>query len=381
MEITSVEAIPLSHDLQKGRKFGGTRGMTGSRQTTLVRLEADDGTVGWGEAFASPRATAALIEDVFADVVTGLSPVAAESLAERVYTGDIGGYQVGREAFTQCALTGVETAMWDLRGRALGEPIHKLLGGLRTESVVPYASTMYVTEWGQDPAEPMEAAADEGFTAAKIKIGRGVEDDVHRVETAREILGENAHIMIDYNGNYTPRQAIESIHALESYDLTWVEEPVPPENFSGYREIKDHVDVPLAAGEAHFGRFEFKRLIDDRLVDVIQPNLGQCGGFAEARFLAKLATTENVLVRPHVWNSGVGTAAALQFAASLPDYPNAPDMAAEPVLFEFDRSENPLRHDILERPLDPTDGSLAVPQEPGLGVTVDEDAVESYRLD
>ncbi|WP_207592891.1 enolase C-terminal domain-like protein [Halomontanus rarus] len=380
MEITAVEAIPLSHDLEEGRSFGGTRGMTGSRETTLVRLEADDGTVGWGEAFASPRAVAALVEDVFADAVIGLSPLAAPSLAERVYTGDIGGYDTGRQAFVQCALTGIEVAMWDLRGKQLGVPIHKLLGGRGIESVVPYASTMYVTEWDQDPAEPMEAAAEEGFTAAKIKIGRGLEDDRHRVETAREILGDDAHIMVDYNGNYTPRQAIKSINNLSSYDLTWVEEPVPPENLSGYREIRNRVDVPLAAGEAHFGRFEFKRLIDEQLVDVIQPNLGQCGGFAEAQFLAKLATTENVLVRPHVWNSGVGTAAALQFAASLPDYPNAPEMAPEPFLFEFDRSENPLRHDILETPLDPTGGSLSVPQKSGLGVTVDETALERYRI-
>ncbi|MCU4742437.1 mandelate racemase/muconate lactonizing enzyme family protein [Halobacteria archaeon AArc-m2/3/4] len=380
MAIRSVEAIPLTHTLQDGRSFGGTRGMTDSRSTTLVRIETDDGTVGWGEAFASPRAVAALVEDVFADAVVGLSPSAAESLAERVYTGDIGGYHVGRQAFTQCALTGVETAMWDVRGKQVGEPVHTLLSGQTTDSVVPYASTMYITEWDQDPAEPMEEAKSEGFTAAKIKIGRNLEDDYRRVSVAREILGDDAHLMVDYNGNYTPRQAIKSIQALSEFDLTWVEEPVPPENVSGYREIKRHVDVPLAAGEAHFGRFDFKELIDERLVDIIQPNLGQCGGFSEARFLAKLAATENVLVRPHVWNSGVGTAAALQFAASLPDYPHAPDMAPEPLLFEFDRSENPLRQDILETPFDIDDGILSVPQKPGLGISVDEDRLEEYRI-
>jgi len=238
---------------------------------------------------------------------------------------------------------------------------------------------MYVTEWGQDPAEPVAEAADEGFTAAKIKIGRGVDGDLERVATASEHLGEDVHLIADYNDNYTPRQAIRSIEALAECDLTWAEEPVPPENLSGYREIKRHTDVPLAAGEAHFGRFEFKRLVDERLVDVIQPNLGRCSGFAEARFLANLATTENVLVQPHIWNSAVGTAAAVQFAASLPDYPYAADLLPEPVLFEFDRSENPLRDDLLVNPLDPTGGSLDVPQELGLGVTVGEDAVEQYR--
>ncbi|WP_440767083.1 mandelate racemase/muconate lactonizing enzyme family protein [Natronorubrum sp. DTA7] len=381
MEITEITAIPLAHELEDGRAFGGARGMTDSRTTTLVRLETDDGTVGWGEAFASPRAVAALIEDAFADAVLGSSPIAAESLADRVYTGDIGGYHAAREALTQSALSGVEVAMWDLRGKALGKPVHELLGGQQVESVVPYASTMYLTEWGQDPAKPMHEAADEGFTAAKIKIGHGREDDRERVEIAREILGDDAHLMVDYNGNYTPRQAIASIRDLESYELTWVEEPVPPENLSGYREIRDRIDVPLAAGEAHYGRFEFTRLLEEGLVDVIQPNLGRCGGFAEARFVAKLATTANAVVRPHVWNSAVGTAAALQFAASLSSYPHAEGTAPDPVLFEFDRSENPLRDELLESPLDPTGGRLAVPQGPGLGVDVDESVVDAYRLE
>ena len=381
MEITEIDAVPLSHSLESGRAFGGSRGMTDTRSTTLVRLETADGTVGWGEAFAAPRAVAALIEDVFADEIRGSSPIAAESLADRVYTGDIGGYHAAREALAQSALSGVEVAMWDLRGKAVGKPIHELLGGRRVESVVPYASTMYITEWGQDPAEPMREAAAEGFTAAKIKIGRGREDDRERVETAREILGEDAHLMVDYNGNYTPRQAIASIRDLEPYDLTWVEEPVPPEDFSGYREVGERVDAPLAAGEAHYGRFEFARLLREGLVDVIQPNLGRCGGFAEARFVAKLATTANAIVRPHVWNSAVGTAAALQFAASVSTYPHAEGAVPDPVLFEYDRSENPLRDDLLETPLDPTGGTLAVPQSPGLGVEVDEAAVERYRLE
>ena len=379
MEVRSVEAIPLEHSLEPGRALGGTRGQTDTRTATLVRIETADGAVGWGEAFAPPRTVATLVEETFAEAIVGEEPIVAESLAERVYAGDIGGYHFARGGFVQAALSGVEVALWDLRGKKLDAPVHELLRGERTESLVPYASTMYVTEWGQDPTKPMAEAADEGFTAAKIKIGRGVDDDLERVATAREHLGEDAHLMVDYNGNYTPRQAIRSIEALAKYGVTWAEEPVPPENLSGYREIKHHTDVPLAAGEAHFGRFEFKRLVDERLVDVIQPNLGRCGGFAEARFLAKLATTENVLVRPHVWNSAVGTAAAVQFAASLPDYPHAADLLPEPMLFEFDRSENPLRDDLLVNPLDPTGGNLDVSQEPGLGVTVDEDAVEQYR--
>lgn len=381
MEVIDVEAIPLEHDLGEGNGFGGTRGITHTRTATLVRLTADDGTVGWGEAFAPPRTVATLVDEVFADAVVGLSPWDADGLADEVYAGDVGGYHFGREGFFQAALTGVEVALWDLRGKLVGEPVREILGGASRDQVTPYASTMYVTEWEQDPVEPMEAAREDGFTAAKIKIGRSVEDDRHRVRTAREVLGEDAHIMVDYNGNYTSSQALASIRAIQEFDLTWVEEPVPPADFSGYRELGRAVDVPLAAGEAHFGRFEFTRLVEEGIVDIVQPNLGRCGGFAEARYIAQVATTENAVVRPHVWNSGVGVAAALQFLATVPDYPHVADSAPAPFLFEFDRSENPLRADLLVDPLDPTGGSLAVPDGPGLGIEVDEAAVETYRVD
>lgn len=380
MRVESVEPIPLCHRLQDGRSFGGTRGMTQTRTTTLVKLISDDGSVGWGEAFAPPKTVSTYIEEVFEDEVIGLEPCEAEALADRVYTGDIGGYHFAGDGIVQAALTGVEVALWDLRGKHVGKPVHDILGGTSRDAVTPYASTMYITEWDQDPAEPMIAAAEEGFDAAKIKIGRSVEDDLHRVKTAREKLGSEADLMVDYNGNYTPTQAIRSINEIEPYDITWVEEPVPPENYDGYQRIKNAVDIPLAAGEAHFGRFEFTRLIQDGVVDIVQPNLGRCGGFSEARYIARTATTQNVTVRPHVWNSGVGVAAALQFFATVPMYPHASG-ASPPALFEFDRSENPLRDEVLVNAFDPTGGCLAVPDEPGLGIEVDETAVDRYRMD
>lgn len=376
MEITDIEAIPLEHDLPEGRSFGSSRGKTDTRFTALVRLETRGGRVGWGESFAPPRTVATCIEELFADDVIGMDPHEVESLADRSYTQ---GYHFGGSAFKQSAVSGIDIACWDLKGKAAGEPIHKLLGGRERESLIPYASTGYVTEWGQDIAEPIERANEEGFTAAKIKIGRGIEDDVDRVATARDILGPDADLMVDFNGNYRPKQAVRAATALKEYDLTWIEEPVPPENYEGYERIRDEIDVPLAAGEAHYGRFDFARLVQD-CVDIVQPNLGRVGGFSEARRVADIATTRNVAIRPHVWNAGVCVAAAIQFAASVPDYPHS-DHVVDPMLFEFDRSENPLRHEILEDPFDPTGGSLAVPQEPGLGIEVDEDALERYRID
>lgn len=377
MRIERVEAIPLSHDLEEGRGYGSSRGTTPERSMALVRLVTDDGVVGWGEAFAPPKTAATLIEEQLADEVVGMDPFEVESLCERAYTGE---YHFSNHAYFQSALSGIDVAMWDIIGKAVGRPVHKLLGGKSRTELTPYASTMYVTEWGQDPVEPMEAVADEGFTAAKIKIGRGIEDDVERVSTAREILGEDADLMVDFNGNYRADQAIRSARALAEFDLTWIEEPVPPESASAYRKVAQAVDVPLAAGEAHYGRFEFKRLAEEYGVTVLQPNIGRCGGFSEARAIYKQATTENAIVRPHVWNNGIGLAAAIQLAAAVPDYPHSENLP-EPTLLEFDRSTNPLRHELLETPFDPTGGTLAVPQVPGLGIEVDEAAVEEFRID
>lgn len=377
MEITALETIPIAHELPEGEGLGDARSFGRSRETTLLRLETDDGLVGWGEAFAPGGIVAETVDALFREDVLGMDPYDVESLAERSYTQP---YHFGGDGFVQSVVSGIDVACWDLIGKSVGKPVHHLLGGRRRESLVPYASTMYFAARDRPIAEPVEAAVADGFTAAKIKIGAGVDDDVERVRTAREVLGDDATLMVDMNGNYRAHQAIESAHAIAEYDVAWIEEPVPPENGSGYDRVAAKVDVPLAAGEAHFGRFDFKELIDGGAVDVVQPNLARCGGFSEARLIADMATTENVAVRPHVWNSGVGMAAAVQFAASLPDYPHS-HTVPEPVLLECDRSPNPLREELLVEPLDPTGGTLAVPQGPGLGIEVDEEALARYRAD
>lgn len=377
MEITELEVIGLSYSLPEGEGLGDARGFGHDRATTLVRLKTDTGMVGWGEAFAPGSVVRSTVDELFRDDVVGMNPFDVERLADRSYTDP---YHFGGSVFVQSVLSAVDVACWDIRGKAVGQPVHRLLGGGECRNLLPYASTMYFTEHDRPIEEPIEAAVEDGFSAVKIKIGSGLNEDVERVRTAREILGDDARLMVDINGNYRPDQAVRTAEAIAEYDVGWIEEPVPPENLSGYRELRGRVDVPLAAGEAHYGRFEFKRLIDDRLVDVVQPNLARCGGLSEARRIANMASNENVAVRPHIWNSAVGMAAAVQFAASVSEYPhtrNDPD----PMMIECDRSPNPLRDELLETPLDPTGGSLAVPQDPGMGITVDTDAVERYRND
>jgi D-galactarolactone cycloisomerase len=277
-----------------------------------------------------------------------MDPFEEESLADRSYT-ELSHFD--GSVFVRSALSAIYVACWDIIGKELGRPVHQILGGQTKEALTTYASTMYFTERERPIAEPVEEAAATGFEAAKIKIGTGVKEDIERVRIAREVLGEDARLMVDYNGNYRPDQAIQSAKALAEFDLTWLAEPVPPGNLDGYREVREHVDTPIAAGEAHYGRFAFKQLIDERLVDIVQPNLGRCGGFSEARRIASLASAANVGVRPHVWNSAVGLAAAVQFAASVSEYPHTGHVP-DPMMVEFDRSPNPLRSELLAEPFD-----------------------------
>lgn len=194
---------------------------------------------------------------------------------------------------------------------------------------------------------------------------------------AREILGPEVEILVDINSNYTLDLARESIERLVRYGIGWVEEPLAPQDFSGYEALHRWSPVPIATGEALYTAFDFKRLIDRRAVDVVQPDLSLCGGFWQGRQIAQLAMMEHLRLSPHVWGTGVGLAAAVHFVASLPVYPHAGNVP-RPTLVEYDLGDNPLRDSILVNPLAQNDGVIAVPDAPGLGIEIDWDAVERH---
>jgi len=218
MEVATVEALPLSYPLAEA--YGSARGTVDQRTTTLIRVAADDGTVGWGEAFGPPRTMATLVDELLGGLVTGRDPFRIGSLAEELYSGL---YHFGWSGMLQSGVSGLDIALWDLRGRAVGRPVCELLGGPSRSTVRPYASTMYVRESEPaDPASAVERAVEEGFTAAKIKIGRDLEEDEARVAAARAALGDGT-LLVDCNGNYRPDQAARLAAAIEPYEIRWLE--------------------------------------------------------------------------------------------------------------------------------------------------------------
>jgi D-galactarolactone cycloisomerase len=375
--IARIEAIPVNDPLDATRRYGSSRGLVAGRGATLVRLETTDGATGWGEAWGASPGSKALIEELGEQLVgTTLKPSSnwLTDLLQRSYHYSSSGMQT-------VAASALDIAMWDAFARTLGLPVHGLLGGPTRAHLTAYASTGYVTE-DNDPGEfraALESSAAEGYRAVKIKLGLGLGSDCARTEIARDVFGPDGTIFVDFNGNYTADQALRSIGALRDFNLGWVEEPVTPDDRHGMRLLRN-ASVPLAAGEAVYTRFGFRDLIADRLIDVVQPDVSKCGGISEARVIAHLAQTWNVRFSPHVWGGAISQAASLQLLAAVPNYPHT-DHQPEPMWLEVDRGRNALRDELTHQPLRQNGTDVLVPEGPGLGIEIDEDAVAKLRSD
>lgn len=375
--VARVTAIPVQDALGADERYGSARGLVPSRGAILVRLETSDGVVGWGEAWGGSPAAKILVEELGEQLIgTTLSPSSnwLTGLLQRSYHYSSAGHHT-------VAASGLDIAMWDAFGQTLGLPIHRLMGGPTRTQVRTYASTGYVTEsndLGRFRAL-LEKTAGEGYSAVKIKLGLGVASDRARADAAREALGAGGALFVDFNGNYTADQAMRSIEGLRDLDIGWVEEPVTPDDHQGLRLVRQ-CGVPLAAGEAVYTRFGFRDLIADRLVDIVQPDVSKCGGLSEARVIAHLAQTWNVRFSPHIWGGVVSQAASLHLLASVPGYPYN-DNEPEPLWAEIDRGRNALRDELAGGPLPQRGTDLLVPEGSGLGIEIDESALQRLRTD
>jgi D-galactarolactone cycloisomerase len=373
--VDRVDAFPLSYSLDTA--YGSARGTVAARTTTLVRLVTTDGVAGWGECFGPPRVMAPLVEELSAPLigqpVSDIEPFIAQSL-QRAYHLSNGGLHV-------CALSGLDIAMWDAWARTLDVSVSRLLGGRARDVVRAYASTGYVTADLEVERfkESVLAAVEEGFTAVKVKIGLGLELDRPRAEATREAIGDAGILMVDFNANCTADTARRIVDGLSDLNIYWMEEPVPPEDLEGYRSLRQ-LGIPVAAGEALFTRYGFREIIASRLVDVVQPDVQKCGGLSEAKVIAHLARTWNVRLAPHHWGGAVSQAATLQFLASIPDYPHT-EHAPEPLWLEFDRAPNALREDLPVEPIRADGSYVEIPDGPGLGIELNDDAVQALRLE
>lgn len=379
MKILDLKTHVLSTPLEV--PFAFSMGWVSRRSTMIVELITDDGVTGWGEALCHglqpPEIAATIVQTALKPVVVGQDPFDVDVLWERMYNRT---RPFGQKGAVPNAISAVDIAIWDCLGRALGKPIHKLLGGAYRSEVQPYATGFYRQQGVSYPADAIEEArrhVSNGFTAMKLKIGFGVDEDIAYVHAVRDAIGPGPKLMVDANHAYNVGAARRILKAIEPARIHWFEEPISPEDIDGYRELKNLTDIYLAAGENEFTKIGFREWISRRAVDILQPDICSAGGFTECRKISALAQAWHLPIVPHVWASGIGLAASLQFLATLPPAP----LALHPVepMLEYDQSAHPFRQDLIHGAITMKDGMVRIPDGPGLGVEINRDVLERYR--
>jgi len=375
MKIADVRTHILDHQLET--PFASASMQFRRRTHVLVEIVCSDGTTGWGECLGPARPNAAIVEAYSAWLI-GMDPLETEKIWSTLYNAL---RDQGQRGLAITALSGIDIALWDIKGKHFGASISTLLGGRFRDSVKAYATGSFKREGVDRLADNVtEAVAhrDAGFHAAKIKIGFDVEEDLAVVEAVRKAVGPDMRLMVDANHGYDVLEAIDFGRRASVFAIDWFEEPVIPEQLSAYHAVRQGQPIPVAGGETWHTRWGMREPIETRAIDIIQPDLAGCGGFTEARRIADLAGLHNIRLIPHVWGTAVHIAAALQFMAALP--PNPPRQSPREPILEFDRTDNPFRQAIVKTPLEHVSGVVAIPDGPGLGIEIDRDALEAFRI-
>ena len=371
MKITTIETFQLSSPLE--RPFGWSQNWIGHRSVNLVKVSTDEGIVGWGEGVGGE-----IVEGLLAPVLIGKDPTNRIGLWQRMFHALYNGNNV--VGLGGSAISAVDTALWDITGKAFGQPVYNLLGGKVRDRVAVYATGLYYTE-GEFPTRLLDEArgyVEAGFMGMKTKVGGlPMDEDVKRVAALREVIGPDVKLMVDANQAYNATSAIRIGRRLEEYDLVWFEEPVNAQDIEGYLQVKSALPMAIAGGENLRTRYEFSQFLARRAYDIAQPDVVNVGGITEMRNVAMTANTHGIQVNPHVWGSPVMIAASLHVAATLPPCPpsGTPEPFVQEPVMEFDRTPSEIREGLVENPFDLVDGYLAVPDGPGLGIEIDEDAV------
>jgi L-alanine-DL-glutamate epimerase-like enolase superfamily enzyme len=369
MKIVSVRTIPLGGATHDHGWPGGTD--PNVQYNTLIEVTSEDGIVGIGSCYT----TRALVEgslQLLKEHLIGESALEPERVSEKLRQSM---FWLGRGGSVEHTISGIDIALWDLLGKALNQPVARLLGGCYRDRIKPYASILF-----DDPPllrAKLKEQLTRGFKAIKMgwrpfgRVSRQLDELL--IKTARDAVGDDVELMVDAGGSeqFWPHNvgwARETARMLGDYGISWFEEALKPDDFDGFAELKQNSPVLIATGEVLTRRQSFQPLIDARAVDIIQPDLTKCGGLSEGKKLGWAAYDHGVLLVPHGWNTAIGVAADLALSAALP--------VARWVEYQ---TGVPYIEDIIEQPFSlDADGLLKIPSGPGLGITLNRDAIARF---
>lgn len=363
--IASVRAYPISFAVPPAQQVSLGIGRTVKRDAVIVRVDTADGLTGWGEAHAAraPTAIAELVNTTLAGLVSGLDALDPEAAWARVYRMQLASHGCGAAA--AIGLSGIDMALWDIKGKAAGKPLYAVLGGER-RPIPAYAGG--ITLGFSHPsalADEARSYVEVGFRALKLRLGDTLALDRARVESVRAALPDDVVILTDANTAYSLADVRAIAAALEACGVGWLEEPFPAHDYRAYRSAARITKLRLAAGENHYTRFDFERLRDDGAVTVWQPDLSKTGGVTEGLRIARLAATAGIAVHPHTSLTGLNMAASMHLLSAIP---NAGYFEADATIY------NPFRDRLCDPSFAVAAGAVYLPPDgPGLGISINED--------
>ena len=375
MKIKKIEPYVVSQQLKEPFHFSQWEYQ--ARTICLVKVTADDGTYGWGEGYGPANLVKAGIE-FFTPFILDLNALDHEIVWQQMYLRSL---DYARRGVLLASLSAIDIALWDIKGKHFNLPVSSLLGGRKNEYIRPYATGLYFSNGGDLKEKLVEEAIlykEQGFYGIKMKVGLGISRDVEFVSAIRNAIGEEVELMIDSNHAYSLKESIQLCERLKDLNISWFEEPVSPEHYGDYQQLRARTNIPVSGGECEYLRYGFLQLFQSQSVDIAQPDICAAGGITEVKKIGALANTFGVELIPHSWGTGIALHAAMQLISNLDTVPGR--MYQSTPWMELDRTENALR-DVLTEPLITAEkGMLKVPDRPGLGVEINEDFLAQFRI-
>ena len=387
MKITEVVATWVRIPIPEARQHISDFGRAETFDTVIVRIDTDAGITGWGEAKIAAGSSgnyagmAALINEEMAPILRGENPCGINRIWELLYNGSRARFALerghvfpamARRGISIAAMSGIDIALWDILGKSLGAPLHQLLGGKRVERMPAYASGGWAAADGTG-AQLRGYIETGGFRAVKMRVG--IQDgspwkSAERVMAAREAIGPDVDLMCDAHGTLTVSEAKEFCYLVRDCRVAWFEEPVTADDPRGLAEVRRSTHIPIAAGESEFTRFDFRVLIENGAVDIVQPDLAICGGVTEAVRIASLVSAANLRLAPHLWAGAPAFAAGLHVAAA----------SSCGFILEYSLGAIPMIHELVPESFPVEEGFIEIPDRPGLGITPDPSFVERHAM-
>ena len=386
MKISSIKSHVLRYELDK--ELGYSQQYYKHRTAHLVEIETDEGITGWGECFGPGNIALAnkyIVEKVIQPLIIGEDPINKEYIWHKVYNLL---RDSGQKGMPIQALSGIDIALWDILAKKAKLPLYQLLGGKTNSKIPVYGYGMMLQKKSvEELCELFKKEANQikekNFKAMKMKVGLGPKEDLKLVSAVREVIGNDFKLMVDANHAYNKNDALYVGRGLDEMEIYWFEEPVAPEDYDGYKELKEKLKTNIAGGEAEFTKYGWNELIKNNCIDIAQPEVCGLGGITEYLKVSALAQSNFIPIVNHVWGSALSVAVNLHLLTSLPDMPGG--LFPTKSMLEFDTTEKNIfitdlaeeKFSILDQVKD-KDGFASPLENIGIGINPKKDFIKEY---